>query len=227
VHTFNRIFVLVMLSLLLVLGAFVLIAPAAWLSLMRSIADWFRGTVFVAYSDTGRVLARVLMAVVWAALIGSLIWLELRQGSSRDIEIVHHAGESTIRISTEDVRERVKSQVDAIPGVLGSKVHVIGRDRAVELKLDVTVTKDLDLVAKAEEVALVARQVAQDQLGLRLAGKPQVSIRAKAGSSPIAPAPARPAATPVVEPTPSPAPSFADQPVVSTEQPTAGDERPA
>jgi hypothetical protein len=135
VHTFNRIFVLVMLSLLLVLGAFVLIAPAAWLSLMRSIADWFRGTVFVAYSDTGRVLARVLMAVVWAALIGSLIWLELRQGSSRDIEIVHHAGESTIRISTEDVRERVKSQVDAIPGVLGSKVHVIGRDRAVELKL--------------------------------------------------------------------------------------------
>jgi hypothetical protein len=97
----------------------------------------------------------------------------------------------------------------------------------VELKLGVTVTKDLDLVAKAEEVALVARQVAQDQLGLRLAGKPQVSIRAKAGSSPIAPAPARPAATPVVEPASSPAPSFADQPVVSTEQPTAGDERPA
>ncbi len=91
VHTFNRIFVLVMLSLLLVLGAFVLIAPAAWLSLMQSIADWFRGTVFVAYSDTGRVLARVLMAIVWAALIGFLIWLELRQGSSRDIEIVHHA----------------------------------------------------------------------------------------------------------------------------------------
>ena len=132
-QTFNRVFVVAALGVLLVLGVFVLVAPAAWLSLMRAIADWFRGTVFVAYSDTGRVLARVLMAIVWAASIGFLIWLELRQGSSRDIEIARHTGESAIRISTDAVRERVKARVDAIPGVLSSKVHVIGRDRAVEL----------------------------------------------------------------------------------------------
>jgi len=206
VQTFNRIFVLAALVVLLVLGAFVLVAPAAWLNLMRMIADWFRGSVFAAYSDTGRVLARVLIAIVWAAFIGFLIWLELRQGRSRDIEIVHHAGESTIRIGTEDVRERVKTQVDALSGVLGSKVHVIGRDRAVELKLDVTVTKDLDLVAKAEEIALIARQVAQDQLGLKLASKPQVAIRAKAGRSGAAPEPARASlgeVTPPVVPPPS------------------------
>lgn len=210
-QTFNRVFVVAALGVLLVLGVFVLVAPAAWLGLMRAIADWFRGTVFVAYSDTGRVLARVLMAMVWAALIGFLIWLELRQGGSRDIEIARHTGESAIRISTDAVRERVKARVDAIPGVLSSKVRVIGRDRAAEMKLDVTVTKDLDLVAKAEEIALAVRQVAQEQLGLKLASKPQVAIRAKAGRPSVAPPTAEPAAVAPVDSVPPPALPLAEE----------------
>jgi hypothetical protein len=181
VQTFNRIFFIAALSVLPVLGVFVLVAPAAWLSLMWAIADWFRGAFFVAYPDTGRVPACALMGIVWAALIGFLIWLELRRDSSRNVKIARHASESSIHISADAVRERVKAQVDAIPGVLGSKVHVIGCDHVVELKLDVTITKDLDPSAGAEEIALAARQVAQDQLGLKLANDPQVAIKAKVG----------------------------------------------
>lgn len=200
-NTFNRIFVIVTLGVLLVLGAFVLVTPAGFLALMQSIANWFRGTVFAAYSDTGRVLVRLILAIVWIALIGLLLWWEVRRPGSRHIEIARYTGGSTIRISTDAVQEKVKEQVDAIAGVLESKVHATGRNRAVELSLDVSVTKDVDLVAKAEEVAAVTRQVVQDQLGLKLAGKPQVAVKAKAGKPAIAkPLPAK-------EPAPAPAPT--------------------
>lgn len=182
-NAFNRIFATVILATSLVVGVFVLITPAGFLSLMHTIADWFRGTVFAAYSDTGRILVRLILALIWAALLGVLIWLEVRRPGSRDIEIARYTGGSAIRISADAVQDKVKEQIDAISGVLDARVRATGRNRAVELKLDVVVIKDLDLVAKAEEIAAVTRQVVQDQLGLKLAGKPQVAIRAKAGKA--------------------------------------------
>jgi hypothetical protein len=202
-NAFNRIFVIVTLVVLLVLGAFALVTPAGLLSAMQSIANWFRGTVFAAYSDTGRVLVRLILAIVWVALIGLLLWREVRRTSSRHIEIARYTGGSTIRISTDAVQEKVKEQVDAIAGVIESKVHATGHNRAVELKLEVSVTRDVDLIAKAEEVAAATRQIVQDQLGLKLAGKPQVAIKAKAGR-PITPKPAQ-------EPQPAPAPLLAEE----------------
>lgn len=202
-NAFNRIFVIVTLVVLLVLGAFALVTPAGLLSAMQSIANWFRGTVFAAYSDTGRVLVRLILAIVWVALISLLLWWEVRRTGSRHIEIARYTGGSTIRISTDAVQEKVKEQVDAIAGVIESKVHATGHNRAVELKLEVSVTKDVDLIAKAEEVAAATRQIVQDQLGLKLAGKPQVAIKAKAGR-PITPKPAQ-------EPQPAPAPLLAEE----------------
>lgn len=200
-NTFNRIFVIVTLGVLLILGAFVLVTPAGFLAVMQSIANWFRGTVFAAYSDTGRVLVRLILAIIWIALIGLLLWWEVRRPGSRTIEIARYTGGSTIRISTDAVQEKVKEQVDAIAGVIESKVRATGRNRAVELSLDVSVTKDVDLVAKAEEVAAVTRQIVQDQLGLKLAGKPQVAIKARSGK----PAIAKP--LPIQEPAPASAPA--------------------
>ncbi|MFN4294895.1 MAG: hypothetical protein ACK4JD_12275, partial [Thermoflexales bacterium] len=147
-NIFNRVFVIAMLGMLLVLGAFALVTPAGFLALMQAVAHWFRGTVFAAYSDTGRVLVRLILAIIWVALIGLLLWWELRRPGSRTIEIARYTGGSTIRISTEAVQEKVKEHVDAIAGVLESRVRATGRNRAVDLRLDVSVTKEVDLVAK-------------------------------------------------------------------------------
>lgn len=210
-NIFNRVFVIAMLGMLLVLGAFALVTPAGFLALMQAVAHWFRGTVFAAYSDTGRVLVRLILAIIWVALIGLLLWWELRRPGSRTIEIARYTGGSTIRISTEAVQEKVKEHVDAIAGVLESRVRATGRNRAVDLRLDVSVTKEVDLVAKAEEVAAVTRQVVQDQLGLRLASKPQVAIKARAGRPVIAkPLP--------VQEQPAPAPSLPPTPILAEEE---------
>lgn len=209
-NTFNRVFVIVMLGALLVFGAFALVMPAGFLALMQTVANWFRGTVFAAYSDTGRVLVRLILAIIWVALIGLLLWWELRRPGSRTIEIARYTGGSTIRITTEAVQEKVKEQVDTIAGVIESKVRATGRSRAVELSLDVSVTKDVDLVAKAEEVAAITRQVVQDQLGLKLASKPQVAIKAKSGKPAVA--------TPKPAQAQAPAPAPAEAPLLAEEE---------
>jgi hypothetical protein len=184
----NRVFVIICLVALLLLGAFVLVTPAGFLGLTHTLANTFRANVFAAYSDTGRLLVRIILAIVWVALMIFLLWLEVRRPGTRTIEIARSTGGSTIRISTAAVADKIKEQVNAVAGVIDAKVNATGRNRAVEVKLDVVAAKDVDLLAKAEEVAAVTRQVVEDQLGLKLTGKPQVAIKASQSKAPSKPA---------------------------------------
>lgn len=183
-NAFNRIFVIITLVVLLVAGVVTLVSPAFTLGLMQNSANNIRNTFFLGFTDIGRVIARVSLAIGWAMLFGLLLWVQLRRSSSRTIEVARYTGGNAIRISTGAVAEKVQDAVNAVGGVIDAKVKATGRDRAVEIKLDVTATKDTDLVSKAEEIAIMTRQVVQDQLGLKLSGKPQVSIRAKDGKPP-------------------------------------------
>jgi preprotein translocase subunit SecG len=182
-NAFNRVFVIVTLVMLLVLGVATLLSPALMLGLAQSTANAIRTGFFANYTDVGRFLARFMLAIGWGLLIGALLWRELRRPGSRTIEVAKYTGGSTIRISTAAVAERVKEEVDAIEGVIDAKVIATGRNKAVELSLDVSAAKGTDLVAKAEEIAQAARHVAQDELGLKLTGKPQVAIEAKQGKA--------------------------------------------
>jgi hypothetical protein len=183
-NAFNRVFVIVALVALLVAGVVTLLSPAFTLSLLQNTANNIRNTFFLGFTDIGRVITRVTLAIGWAMIFGFLLWTQLRRSSSRTIEVARYTGGNAIRISTGAVAEKVQDAVNAVGGVIDAKVKATGRDRAVEIQLDVTATKDTDLVSKAEEIAITTRQVVQDQLGLKLSGKPQVSIRAKEGKPP-------------------------------------------
>lgn len=190
-NAFNRIFVIITLAILLVLGAATLISPAFVLNLAQSVADTVRHSFFRAYTDIGRFITRFILAIVWVALLGVLLWLELRRPGSRTIEVARYTGGSAIRISTTAVADKVREEVNALDGVIDTHVQATGRNKAVELKLDVSAAKGVDLVAKAEEIAQVTRRVAQDELGLKLTGKPEVAIQPKSGK-PMAAKPPKP-----------------------------------
>jgi hypothetical protein len=197
-NAFNRIFVIVTLIVLLVIGTVTLISPAFVLRTTQSIADSFRSGFFAPYSEVGRIITRFILAIMWAAFIGALLWLQLRRPNSPTIEVARYTGGSAIRISTAAVAEKVHEAVNGLDGVIDTKVQATGRNKAVEIKLSVSATKSSDLVAKAEEIAQVTRQVVQDELGLKLAGKPEVAIQAKqvkgGRQKPPPPAP-----TPIIE----------------------------
>jgi hypothetical protein len=216
-NAFNRVFVIITLVVLLVAGVLALVAPAFTLSLIQNTANSIRTNFFAGFTDVGRFIARVTLAIGWAMLMGLLLWREMRRSSSRTIEVARYTGGNAIRISTGAVAEKVQDAVNGISGVIDAKVKATGRERAVEIKLDVTATKDTDLVSKAEEIAIVTRQVVQDQLGLKLSGKPQVAIQAK-DAKPAKFKPVKRNAPPLIEETETPA---------QTLEPAAPEEVPA
>jgi len=181
-NAFNRIFVIVVLVVLIPIGAFTLITPAGMLGLLHALADAARANFFYGFTDIGRFITRASLAIIWVALLGALLWLETRRSVSRTIEVARYSGDNTLRISTAAVAEKVAEEVNALSGVIDAKVKATGRDRAVEITVDVTATRDTDLVMKADEVAGLTRHIVQSELGLRLAGKPQVFIKAKDGA---------------------------------------------
>jgi hypothetical protein len=203
-NAFNRVFVIITLTALLLAGVVTLVAPAFTLGLIQNTANNIRANFFAGFTDAGRVITRITLAIGWAMLIGLILWRELRRTSSRTIEVARYTGGNAIRISTGAVAEKVQDAVNGIGGVIDAKVKATGRERAVEIRLDVTATRDTDLVSKAEEIAIVTRQVVQDQLGLKLSGKPQVAIQAK-DAKPAKIKPAKRNAPPLIEDNNTPA----------------------
>jgi hypothetical protein len=175
-NTFNRIFTLVGLVALIVVGAFALLAPAAFLSLLSNLANAIHTGPLGGMSDIGRFLVRLLAAAAYVGALGALVWLQFRGLGGRTVEVQRSTG-GRIRLTTRDLESRIQQQVNAISGVVGARVRVSERDNAVVAQLEVEAMPELDPVAKGEEVAVNTRLVIQDQLGVKLAGKPQVTVK--------------------------------------------------
>lgn len=175
-NLFNRVFTILSLVVLVILGAASLATPALVLQFVNDSASYFHTIVFAGMSDVGRMTVRILLAIVFAAVAVTLVWLETRRGGSRHVDVAKSTG-GQIRIHTSDVEERLSQQVDAISGILSCRVHVTERDRAVVARLDVLAAPGTDLMQKGEEVSAITRIVVQDQLGLKLKDRPLVTMK--------------------------------------------------
>jgi hypothetical protein len=224
-NVFNRLFTVAGMILLLAAGLLALLSPATAIAIPQTIADSIRTNFFGTMTDTARFGVRLLAAVIFALIMAGVLWLELRRPVQRTIEVGRESGASTtIRISTDAVESKVRDKVDNLDGVIGSKVRAVTRNKGVDVSIDVRATKDTDLVAKAEEVSALTRMIVQDELGLKLHGKPQVTITPTAGKARVARKPlfpggkAQPAETPqrpALEPAPASAAVLDDEPLVA------------
>ncbi|HEY3342598.1 MAG TPA: hypothetical protein VGK81_11295 [Anaerolineae bacterium] len=165
---FNRIFTIVSLLVLsaLVLGALFISAE----SLTPLLTNLIRAREIL----PSNLIA--LIGLVFLVIVLFLLWLELRRPGARTVEVVRSTG-GHIRITTGHVEQRLADQVNAMSGVIQTKVHIHEKDNSVVAHIDVIVAQGLDLVTKGEDVAAKTREVVQDQLGLKLFGKPLITIK--------------------------------------------------
>ncbi len=182
-NLFNRIFTILSLLVLTVLVLGVLLVPP---NLLSSSLTTFLGLV-----NTLQSALRALISLVFLAVVLFLLWLDLRRTSGRTVEVARSTG-GRIHITTSHVEERIAEQVDAMSGVIQAKVKVNERDNGVVARIDVLTAPNLDLVTKGEDIAAKTREVVQDQLGLKMSGKPHIIIKASK-PKPITTAPANPA----------------------------------
>lgn len=167
-NLFNRVFTIVTILVLTILGLGVIFLPDSMLALTTTLLD-----ITKSLSAAG---IRALIGLLFLVLMFFLLWLELRRPGSRTVEVARSTG-GRIRITTLHVEERIAQQVDALSGVIAARVRVNERDNAVVAHLDVQASPDVDLIAKGEEIAAITRIAVQDQLGLKLYGKPEITLK--------------------------------------------------
>lgn len=180
-NIFNRIFTIVGLAVLLALGAAVLLAPGQMLAWAHAAANSMRIQLFPGWADLTRMLVRVAAAIVWVAAISGLLWLELRRPPARMLTVVRRDGGAAIQVAASTVESRIDDAVDGLPGVIATHTTVRPRSKGVDVNVDVRATRETDPVSRAAEAAELVRGIVQNDLGLRLAGDPQIAVRTSAG----------------------------------------------
>ena len=167
-NLFNRIITIISLLVTTVLVLGILLIPSdlltSWLGYLFNLVN------------TVQPALRALISLIFILIVLLILWLELRRPGARTVEVARSTG-GRIHITTGHVEERIAEQVDAMSGIIQAKVRVSGRDNGVVARIDVLAAPNLDLVTKGEDIAAKTREVVQDQLGLKMASKPQIVIK--------------------------------------------------
>jgi len=109
----------------------------------------------------------VMVGILAIIPCGILLWLELRRPGERTVVIQQVKG-SEARLTLQAIGQRLRYHLDALSDVTEVKPIVVSKGKGVEVRLVVETSPEVNVPAKTEEVGRVARQVVEEQMGLRL-----------------------------------------------------------
>jgi hypothetical protein len=179
-NAFNRIFSVIALIAILVVGVLVLVFPGVLIGLIQSLDTTIKSLSGNANGSAmfAEAAVRILFTLLFVGLMVALLWLELRRSGIRSVQVMRHNGKGRLRVTAKAVEDRIHQRIDALPGVINSTVVIKAQNRALAVKLDVLAAHDTDLVLKGEEIVGAVRNVVQDDLGLKLFARPEVTMKA-------------------------------------------------
>ncbi len=115
-----------------------------------------------------------------------LIIFEVRRRAPTAIRVEQTAG-GEVMISVASIADRLKREIDRLPGVVRSKSVVSTKRAGVVVELDVETAAEIDVPQDGERIVETARQVVEDKMGLKLARPPKVKLRAVGRPRPAVP----------------------------------------
>ncbi|NUQ37726.1 MAG: hypothetical protein HUU23_07985 [Caldilineales bacterium] len=119
-------------------------------------------------------IARAAVAVAALLIFLPLILAEFPRGSEPAVRMSMPGGEA--QVTTESVARRLAWHLDQLADVIHVTPQVRGRGDQVDVQLDVETAPEIEVPMKTEEVILVAREIVQERMGLKL-GRLDVRIR--------------------------------------------------
>ena len=124
---------------------------------------------------------RELPGAVIASAIGFvlilLLIIELRRPKLKFIQAEKVTG-GEVQVSVASIADRLRYEVNALPGVLRVRPKVSGKRKGVVVELDVDIAAGLDVPLQAEQIVEVARRVVEEKMGLKMTRSPKVNVRA-------------------------------------------------
>ncbi|MBN1977271.1 MAG: hypothetical protein JW918_07710, partial [Anaerolineae bacterium] len=118
----------------------------------------------------------VILALVVDFILVLLIIMEMRPPKVKFIRVEKAAG-GEVQVSVASIVDRLRHEVDALPGVLKVSPHVSGRRGGVAVKLDVDIAAGLDVPVQAGQIVETVRQAVEEKMGLKMAKSPKVDLR--------------------------------------------------
>jgi hypothetical protein len=186
-NTVNRVFIVILcLVLMVTLTALFLVPHEVLISLGEWMAQW--GRYFLSRSPWLRLGIGVALALIVDLLLAFVIFLEVKRKRKRYIRVQQAEG-GMVNISIDSVVEQLKYVLDPMEGVVEVKPHIKAKGNKVQAMVDVTVTKGRNIPTMAERLVREVKNALTQDLGLEVAGDPEVRLRVhpKAEGAPAAP----------------------------------------
>jgi hypothetical protein len=172
---FNRIVTTLLLLALIPIITIVLIAPREAIELVTDALDQIYSQLDPSPS-TLQLLLRLALVLVIDAFLVVLLYLQVRRTAASGVR-VHQVEDGDALIAVDSVVSRLGYRIDQLPGVLDVTPTVTPRRRGVEVVLDVEITAGSNIPANIEEISTVTRSVVEQDMGLKLKGKPKINLR--------------------------------------------------
>lgn len=222
----NRIVLVVLMLGLIFSLTLLLIFPDQILSAVgQFLLDWGQ---YFARVDQQQPMLRLGIGIGLVLIIDLLILLfiilEVKPSRKKFVKLEKASG-GTATISVDSINRQLLYKLDPLPGVVKVNPVVRPKGNAVQAQIDVEVAGDSAVPQMADHLLSIAKQTINDDLGLVIAGEPQVRIKVVEGmkqrpASPSAPAPA------VSEGSPPPLPILETDTVEDSENAAQPPERP-
>ncbi|MCJ7738158.1 MAG: hypothetical protein MUQ10_12740 [Anaerolineae bacterium] len=173
-NTFNRMLLVILLLVAIPLCTLVLVFPVPVLQTVGANAQAMAETL--SPMDVAlRLVLGILAALVLNIILIVFIILELRRPKPKAIEVEQLAG-GQVLVNVGSVADRLRYEVDLLPGVLRTKPRVTSKKGGVVVELDVEAAAGLNVSESAVPIVDLVQDVIENKLGLRMARPPKVQL---------------------------------------------------
>lgn len=202
-NTFNRIVIVVSLLVLIPLVTVFLVIPHVILS---DVGRWATdvGRQLWAADVPLRLGIGLLAALIFTVLALVLVFLELRPRRKRFIRVENLTG-GMATIGIESVVRQLEYRLDPIPDVIAVRPEIQAKRGKVQALVHVNMAAGVNVPQVASRLVEEVKDVLGTELGLRVAGEPEVRINVlaqPAGRRSVQPRQVVPATTPELPATP-------------------------
>jgi hypothetical protein len=183
-NVFNRLVMIVLLVVGMIVLPVVIVLPVM-LVMVPARADIVTITVQEALSrlitSGGQnqllfVVVGISLAILTFIVCGLLLWLEVRRPRGKAVRVRKVSGDEA-RVTTDSIARRLEYNIDQLAEVVSVKPKITAKGSGVHVRLNVETGPEIDVPAKTEEISQVAREVIEERMGLKLAGKLEISIK--------------------------------------------------
>ena len=122
------------------------------------------------------ILGGILSGVLTFVVCVLLLWLEVRRPRGKAVRVRKVSGDEA-KVTTDSIARRLEYNIDQLAEVVSVKPKITAKGSGVHVRLNVETGPEIDVPAKTEEISQVAREVIEERMGLKLAGKLEISIK--------------------------------------------------